>query len=58
MAYKNKPKTIVLAVPRDGVPVEFEIAKKLDLLLDLYLVRKLGMPSHKELAMIIGSRLF
>lgn len=51
LAYANLPNTIVLALPRGGVPVAFEIAKKLTLPLDLCLVRKLGLPSHRELAM-------
>lgn len=42
---------LVLALPRGGVPVAFEIAQALDLPLDLMLVRKLGVPSHPELAM-------
>ena len=51
LAYANLPNIIVLALPRGGVPVAFEIAKKLNLPLDLCLVRKLGLPSHRELAM-------
>ena len=50
-AYANLPNTIVLALPRGGVPVAFKIAKVLNLPLDLCLVRKLGLPSHRELAM-------
>ncbi|MGF1486555.1 MAG: phosphoribosyltransferase [Prochloraceae cyanobacterium] len=50
-AYANLPDTIILALPRGGVPVAFEIAKALNLPLDLCLVRKLGLPSHPELAM-------
>lgn len=49
--YKNNPNVLVLALPRGGVPVAFEIAKELHLPLDVYLVRKLGVPGHKELAM-------
>lgn len=49
--YKNESNTIVLALPRGGVPVAFEIAKKLSLPLDVFLVRKLGVPGHEELAM-------
>jgi erythromycin esterase-like protein/predicted phosphoribosyltransferase len=41
---------IVLALPRGGVPVGYEIAKALDAPLDVFLVRKLGMPGHEELA--------
>ena len=42
---------IVLAIPRGGVPVAYEVAKKLEAPLDIFLVRKLGMPGHEELAM-------
>lgn len=42
---------IVLALPRGGVPVGFEVAKALRLPLDVFLVRKLGVPGHAELAM-------
>ncbi|CAD5110447.1 phosphoribosyltransferase [Zestomonas carbonaria] len=49
--YRDQPGVIVLALPRGGVPVAYEIAVALDAPLDLMLVRKLGVPSHKELAM-------
>jgi putative phosphoribosyl transferase len=42
---------IVLALPRGGVPVAFEIALALNAVLDVFLVRKLGVPGHEELAM-------
>ena len=42
---------VVLALPRGGVPVAFEIAEALDATLDVFLVRKLGAPGHPELAM-------
>lgn len=45
------PDTLVLALPRGGVPVAFEVAKVLGAPLDVFLVRKLGTPGHKELAM-------
>ncbi|SFP89246.1 Predicted phosphoribosyltransferase [Geopseudomonas sagittaria] len=50
-AYRNQPDAIVLALPRGGVPVAWEIARELGLPLDLMLVRKLGMPGHEEYAM-------
>jgi putative phosphoribosyl transferase len=54
--YANDPGAIVLGLPRGGVPVAYEIAKELHLVLDVFLVRKLGVPGHEELAMgAIGS---
>lgn len=50
-AYTNRPDVIVLALPRGGVPVAFEVAKALNVPLDLCLVRKLGVPRQTELAM-------
>ncbi|MCC0179876.1 hypothetical protein I4641_23345 [Waterburya agarophytonicola K14] len=47
-AYTNNPDTIVLALPRGGVPVTYEVAKKLNLPLDVCLVRKLGLPNSPE----------
>jgi putative phosphoribosyl transferase len=44
-------RAVVLALPRGGVPVAFEVAQAFDLLLDVFLVRKLGVPAHEELAM-------
>ena len=49
--YTNRADVIVLALPRGGVPVAYEIAKALSLPLDVFIVRKLGTPGHKELAM-------
>jgi len=49
--YANQANVIVLALPRGGVPVAYEIAKTLCLPLDVFVVRKLGTPGHKELAM-------
>ena len=43
--------TVVLALPRGGVPVAYEIARELGATLDVFLVRKLGTPGHAELAM-------
>ncbi len=42
---------IVLALPRGGVPVGYEVAQALDVPLDVFIVRKLGVPGHEELAM-------
>lgn len=42
---------LVLGLPRGGVPVAFEVARRLDAPLDVFLVRKLGVPGHEELAM-------
>src|ERR1051325_8737471 len=42
---------LVLALPRGGVPVASEVAKALDAPLDVFIVRKLGVPGHEELAM-------
>jgi predicted phosphoribosyltransferase len=49
--YRASPKAVVLALPRGGVPVGYEVASALDLPLDVLVVRKLGMPSQPELAM-------
>ncbi|PMB16695.1 phosphoribosyl transferase [Fischerella thermalis CCMEE 5282] len=50
-AYANRKDVIVLALPRGGVPVAFEVARKINAPLDVFLVRKLGVPGHEELAM-------
>lgn len=50
-AYANRSDVIVLALPRGGVPVGFEVAKALRVPLDICLVRKLGVPGRQELAM-------
>ena len=49
--YAGRSDVIVLALPRGGVPVAFEVAEALGAPLDLFLVRKLGTPGHRELAM-------
>ena len=49
--YAGRSDAIVLAIPRGGVPVAFEIAQALHLPLDVVLVRKLGVPGREELAM-------
>ena len=51
LPYANRPDVIVLALPRGGVPVAYEVATALKVRLDLMLVRKLGVPSHQEYAM-------
>src|SRR5882672_7484241 len=50
-AYAKRPDVLVLALPRGGVPVAFEVAQALQADLDVFLVRKLGVPGHEELAM-------
>lgn len=49
--YAGRPDVLVLALPRGGVPVAFEVASRLGVQLDVFLVRKLGVPGHAELAM-------
>ncbi len=51
VAYAGRPDVLVLGLPRGGVPVAFEVAQALDAPLDVFLVRKLGVPGHEELAM-------
>ena len=50
-AYAGRDDVIVLALPRGGVPVAYEVAKELGAPLDVFVVRKLGVPGHEELAM-------
>jgi predicted phosphoribosyltransferase len=50
-AYRGRDGVIVLALPRGGVPVAAEIARALDVPFDVFVVRKLGVPGHEELAM-------
>ena len=50
-AYAGRDDVVVLALPRGGVVVGFELARELALPLDIYLVRKLGVPGREELAM-------
>lgn len=49
--YAQRPDVLVLALPRGGVPVAFEVARVLHAPLEVFLVRKLGVPGHEELAM-------
>ena len=51
MDYAGRPDLLVLALPRGGVPVAYEVARALGARLDVFLVRKLGLPGHEELAM-------
>lgn len=51
VAYANRKDTLVLGLPRGGVPVAFEVAQALNAPLDIFLVRKLGVPGQEELAM-------
>src|SRR5438067_429969 len=49
--YAGRPDVVVLALPRGGVPVAYEVARALGAPLDVFLVRKLGVPGYGELAM-------
>lgn len=49
--YADRKDVLVLALPRGGVPVAYEVAKELNAPMDVFLVRKLGVPGHQELAM-------
>lgn len=49
--YAGRPEVVVLGLPRGGVPVAFEVAQALRAPLDVFVVRKLGVPGHEELAM-------
>lgn len=48
--YQEQPDTVVLGLARGGVPVAFEVAKALGLPFDVFILRKLGVPGHEELA--------
>src|SRR2546423_456289 len=50
-AYANRPDVFVLALPRGGVPVACEVARAFGAPLDIFVVRKLGVPGYEELAM-------
>src|SRR5438132_7213311 len=49
--YGDRPDVLVLGLPRGGVPVAYEAARTLRAPLDVFIVRKLGVPGHEELAM-------
>lgn len=49
--YSHNPQAIVLGLPRGGIPVAYEISQALQIPLDAFLVRKIGVPWHEELAM-------
>jgi putative phosphoribosyl transferase len=49
--YRSVPDLLVLALPRGGVPVAYEVARELQAPLDVFMVRKLGLPGREELAM-------
>lgn len=51
LKYSGRDEIVILALPRGGVPVAFEVAKALKAPLDIFMVRKLGVPGHEELAM-------
>ncbi len=48
--YANRLDAIVLGVPRGGVPIAFEVARALNLPLNVFVLRKLGVPGHEEFA--------
>ena len=48
--YADRPDVIVLALPRGGVPVAYEVARALNAPLDVFVVRKVGLPGHEEFA--------
>jgi putative phosphoribosyl transferase len=50
-SYARDPSVLVLGLPRGGVPVAYEVARALHAPLDVFVVRKLGVPGHRELAM-------
>jgi predicted phosphoribosyltransferase len=51
LRYAGDPKVLVLGLPRGGVPVAYQVARRLEAPLDIFVVRKLGVPGHRELAM-------
>jgi putative phosphoribosyl transferase len=51
LRYADDPNVLVLGLPRGGVPVAYQVAHRLQAPLDIFVVRKLGVPGHGELAM-------
>src|SRR5580700_5435235 len=51
LRYAGDPNVVVLGLPRGGVPVAYQVARRLQAPLDIFVVRKLGVPGHRELAM-------
>ena len=51
LRYARDPQVVVLGLPRGGVPVAFQVARILQVSLEVFVVRKLGVPGHRELAM-------
>ena len=51
LRYRDDPSVVVLALPRGGVPVAYHVAHTLHAPLDVFIVRKLGLPGHEEFAM-------
>ncbi|HEX6466579.1 MAG TPA: phosphoribosyltransferase [Terriglobales bacterium] len=49
--YAGDPDAILLALPRGGIPVAYEVARSLHIPMDVFIVRKIGVPGHEELAM-------
>ena len=49
--YKQRQDVVILALPRGGIPVAYEIGKELEVPVDVFVVRKLGVPGQEELAM-------
>jgi predicted phosphoribosyltransferase len=49
--YKNQQDVLILGLPRGGVPVAYQVARELNAPLDVFIVRKLGVPGHEELGM-------
>jgi putative phosphoribosyl transferase len=51
LRYAGDPNVVVLGLPRGGVPIAYQVARRLEAPLDVFVVRKLGVPGHRELAM-------